>query len=37
MNNFNDSSVRERIAITTKKSWKKHIEKKLYKVRDNIL
>ena len=36
MNNFNDSSVRERVAITTEKSRKNKIEK-LYKVWDNIL
>ena len=36
MDNFNDSLVKERVAIATEKSRKKHLEKSLYKVGDAV-
>ena len=37
MDNFNDSLVKERVAIATEKSQKKYQEKCLYKVGDAVL
>ena len=37
INNFNDNSIRENIAIATEQSWKITHWKNLYKVESNIL